>query len=152
MAHADANQGWYVGAGVGDYNARLDVLDYEYRNTAFQIFGGWRVSQYLALEGSYINLGTPQYDGLGSNNTIQGVAPWVVGTLPLGPLELFGRVGEYFYHYDTLSGLTHESFAYGGGVGTVIANRVEVRAEVDKLNAAGNYDAYAWWVTAAYRF
>jgi hypothetical protein len=37
---ADKNQGWYVGAGVGEYNASLDVVDSEYRNTVFQFFGG----------------------------------------------------------------------------------------------------------------
>ena len=39
-AQADKNQGWYVGAGVGEYNASLDVVDSEYRNTVFQFFGG----------------------------------------------------------------------------------------------------------------
>jgi hypothetical protein len=38
-AQADKNQGWYVGAGVGEYNASLDVVDSEYRNTVFQLFG-----------------------------------------------------------------------------------------------------------------
>ena len=95
-----------------------------YHNTAFQIFGGWRFSPYLALEGSYMNLGSYSEVGTSFHDDTQGFAP-------------------AFSHY-------YNDFAFGGGIGVTIANRFAVRAEADRLNLANTYDTYAWWVTLAY--
>jgi hypothetical protein len=177
-ARADQSQGWYVGGGVGEYNTYLyemtgepygtGIPDFGFHSTAFQVFGGWRFSPYIALEGAYINLGSyqPRYGQQPFHTHSQGFAPWLVGTLPLwqprssawGPIELFAKVGQYFYRYQSDFGFYappfdhyYNDFVYGAGIGTVIASRFEVRAEADKLNLTNTYDAYAWWVTLGYR-
>lgn len=58
---------------------------------------------------------------------------------PVGPFELFGRVGEYWYNYHnafitpigehvSVSNSYHH-LIYGGGIGLVVVQRVAVRLD-----------------------
>jgi hypothetical protein len=160
VARADQNQGWYVGVGAGEYNAGYH--DSGYNSFSYQVFGGWRFSPYVALEASYLDLGRDNY--YGAINGTEGFAPWVVGTLPVwkppssifDSIELFAKAGEYFWRYDAqiYGAFDHyyNDFVYGGGVGTVLSNGVEIRGEFDRMNLPYTDAANAWFVTLGYRF
>ena len=179
-AHADANQGFYLGGGVGRYDIKINTFNalsntitgYSANDTAYQFFAGYRFVPFIAIEAQYLNLGTNrEFFGGGTEltNKIYGWAPSLVATLPLGsytgpvgPLELFGRVGEYWYNYHqdfiTPAG-EHESVSntynhliYGGGIGLVVVQRVGVRLEYDVLDIQNTSSSNALWLTAQFRF
>ena len=180
-AKADADQGLYVGGGVGRYNIKINniadlgntINGYSATDTAYQFFLGYRFIPFLALEAQYMNLGTNRsFFGGGTEltNKIYGWAPWVVATLPLGPshgtpvgpIELFVRAGEYYYRYhrdfitptgefDSVSD-DFNHFVYGGGLGLVLLQRISVRLEYDELKIQHTSTSNALWLTGQFRF
>jgi hypothetical protein len=181
-AHADATQGFSLGGGVGRYDIRITnpsslantINHYSATDTAYQFFAQWRFTPSLALEGQYMNLGTNRRF-LGSDteltNRIDGWAPWLVGTVPLGsvtrsgvvgPFELFMKAGEFWYTYRsafisplgvyTSNSNTYNHFVYGGGLGLVLVQRVDVRLEYDELKIQDTDRSNALWLTGAFNF
>lgn len=170
--------GFYVGGGIGQFNLNVDnfndidsalsnVLDSD--DNAWKIFGGYRFNPHFALELAYIDLGQPgdQLTSSGSHGNyrvdIGGFAPSLVGILPVGPVELFGKIGEYYYDVDTRIDLdspgpdidtshSRNDFIWGGGVSFVVAQRVELRAEYEKIEIKNAADSDALWLNAAWRF
>lgn len=179
-ARADADQGFYLGGGVGRYDLKINsfnalsntITGYSSNDTAYQFFAGYRFIPYLAIEGQYLNLGTNrEFFGGGAEltNKIYGWAPSLVATAPLGsyhgvigPVELFGRVGEYWYNYhsDFITPIgehvsvsnTYNHLIYGGGIGLVVVQRVAVRLEYDVMNIQNTSSSNALWLTAQFRF
>ncbi|MGH8206068.1 MAG: outer membrane beta-barrel protein [Steroidobacteraceae bacterium] len=181
-ALADATQGFSLGGGVGRYDIRINspssfantIDNYSANDTAYQFFAQWRFTPYLALEGQYMNLGTNRtYFGRRSEitNKIDGWAPWLVGTLPIGsvtrsgvvgPFELFLKAGEYWYTYRsafispvgvyTSNSRTYNHFVYGGGLGLVFIQRLDVRLEYDELKIQDTDRSNALWLTGAFNF
>jgi len=166
--------GFYLGAGAGQFNAQIDDVDqldntvdnWDEDDTAYKVFGGYRLNRFLAFELDYINLGKPSGDvvpGFNVDSSVDGFAPYVVGTLPLGPyFELYGRAGYYFYDAttamtDTLDNRVEfdeesEDFVYGAGIGANIGEKFNLRFEYEKYDIQGLDDADALWLTAAWRF
>jgi OOP family OmpA-OmpF porin len=166
--------GFYVGAGAGQFNAGIDdvndvddaINSWDESDTAYKIFGGYRLNRFLAFELDYINLGKPSgavVPGFNVDKSVDGWAPYVVGTLPLNRwLELYGRAGYYFY--DANTGVTNtldnrvqlkedsEDFVYGGGIGANVGEKFNLRFEYERLDLKGLDDADALWLTAAWRF
>src|SRR5262245_15079125 len=101
VSFADNEQGLYLGAGVGVFNVKVDNVsdittiaqEFDSDDTSFKVFGGWRFGKYIAAELAYVDFGGPD-DTVGGANVkaeINGVAPYVIGTLPLGFLEVFAK-------------------------------------------------------------
>jgi len=179
-AHAGPAQGFGIGGGVGRYNIRINnpsslestINNYSANDTAYQFFAQWRFAPFLALEGQYMNLGTNRRFLGGRSeltNKIDGWAPWLVATLPLGPsigvvgpFELFLKAGEYWYTYRqafisplgvyTSNSKTYNQFVYGGGVGLVFVQHLDVRLEYDELKIQHTDTSNALWLTAAFNF
>ena len=178
-ALADNPSGPYVGGGFGQFNLHIQNLDdvgqgistiAHSDSNAWKIFAGWRFMPYLAVEGAYIDLGKPGsgYTSSGSDGRykvhIDGFAPAVVGTLPLGPVELFAKAGYYYYNVkldvnvNSLSTLGVESshsrsdFMYGGGVGVTFVEHLNIRAEYEQIDLTNYRSSDALWLTAAWRF
>ena len=180
-ARADALTGFTAGGGVGEYYLRIDnaaslgsSLDHYAANndTAWQVFAKYRFAPFIALEAQYMDLGTNRsFAGPTEyTSTIKGWAPWLVATLPLGsphgsvvgPFELFIKGGEYFYQYHddyiTPVGVyryysnNYNHFVYGGGVGLVFIQRLDVRLEYDELHIQDTDRSNALWLTAAFNF
>lgn len=181
MANAqdvDNSSGFYLGGGVGQFDLDLEHLDdvdnavqsiSKSDDNSWKVFGGYRFSPHIALELAYIDFGQPG-DQLTSGGThgnytvdIGGFAPSLVGILPLGPVELFAKIGEYYYDVhtrvdfdspgpdvDTKHG--HNDFIWGGGVSVVVAKRIELRAEYEKIEIDNADNSNAFWLTAAWRF
>jgi opacity protein-like surface antigen len=96
--------------------------------------------------------------------SFDGFAPTVIGSIPLGPVELFAKAGYYYYDVklnvnvnsiDTAhveSSHDRADFLYGGGVGVTIANHLHLRGEYEQINLANYHSSDALWLTAAWRF
>ena len=116
FAMADED-GWYVGANVGQSRAKIDdaritaqlvgagfattsIVD-DSRNSAYKLFAGYRYNKNVAMEGGYFNLGqfgftstTVPAGTLTGKIKLQGFNLDVVGTLPLTEkFSVLGRVG-----------------------------------------------------------
>jgi opacity protein-like surface antigen len=167
-AFADNERGLYLGAGVGQFNVEIDNLDdagdtvanFDSDDTSFKVFGGWRFAPFFAVELDYIDLGAPE-DTIGGTKIeteISGVAPYLVGTLPLGPIELFARVGYYFYDIEVnaqnIGSLddSDEDLAYGAGLGITLFEHLNVRLEYEIIDVSAVDDANALWLSGAWRF
>jgi len=178
-AHAQENdRGFYVGAGVGKFNVKIDDVDdtdeavqkLDDDDNSWKLFGGYRFNPYIGVELAYIDFGGPE-DSIESSGSsgdykveISGFAPYVIGTLPLGPVELFAKAGYYFYDVDISADLddlggnvfessdSDEDFLYGFGVGATFLEHLHARLEYEKIDSDAVDDADALWLSAAWRF
>jgi opacity protein-like surface antigen len=173
-AFADENAGWYLGGGVGQFKAGIDdvdqldnaVNDWNEDDTAYKLFAGYRLNKVLGFELDYINLGEPSgaaIPGYNVDASVDGFAPYVVGTIPLGKwFEVYGRLGYFFYDAkrsedSALNGRVKfkeesEDLVWGAGIGTTIADKLNVRFEYERFDLQGLDDADSLWLTAAWRF
>ena len=166
--------GFYVGAGAGQFNAGIDDVDdvdatvdeWDEDDTAYKLFAGYRLNRFLGVELDYINLGEPSgaiVPGTNLDASVDGFAPYVVGTVPLGRFfEVYGRLGYFFY--DATRGVENElgdrvefdeeseDLVWGAGIGANIGEKFNVRFEYERFDLQGLDDADALWLTAGWRF
>lgn len=161
-------EGLYLGAGVGDFSSDLDdisdvdeaELDFNDDDTAMKVFGGWRFNRFFAFQLDYIDFGESSANDalLDVTSDTRGFAPSVVGTLPLGPIELFAKAGIMWYDLDveiagspTIEDSGNDPI-FGAGIGFTVAQRLNLRAEYEVVDIEGLDDANAVWITASWRF
>jgi OOP family OmpA-OmpF porin len=175
---AENPSGFYVGAGVGQFNVNIDDIDQtdnaierlDDDDASWKAFVGYRVNPYFALEAAYIDFGKPntRSSASGSNGDyrvkIDGFAPYAIGTIPVGPVELFGKIGYYFYNVDLRadfddpvkpdidSSKSDEDLMYGVGVGATFFDHVNARLEYERIDSSRLDDADALWLSASWRF
>jgi OOP family OmpA-OmpF porin len=169
----DNESGFYAGGGIGQFDVAIDDFDdvedtvdaYDSDDSAWKLFGGWRMNPYVAFEVAYINLGSPEDEILPETElTVEtdGFAPYVVGTFPIGDwFEVFGKVGYYWYSTDLevtspigsiRDDESDSTFTWSAGFGVNIFERVNVRLEYEQFDFDATDDAEAIWLTGAYRF
>jgi OmpA-OmpF porin, OOP family len=169
--------GPYVGIGWGHFNLKLDNLDevgqqvnsiVHSGHDAWKVQAGFRFSPYFALEGDYMNFGnsSDSFQGTGSNGNynlhMSGFAPYGVLTLPIGPVEIYGKAGWLYYNSDLKVNLnggellesshSRSDFTWGGGLGVTIARHVNLSAEYDRIRIENAPDSNALWLNVAWRF
>jgi len=97
----------------------------------------------IGFELDYINLGDPSgavVPGRNVDASVDGFAPYVIGTVPLGRyFEVFGRLGYYFYDAtrgvdDGLGGRAEfdeesEDLVWGGGIGANVGESAPHRLD-----------------------
>ena len=178
QAQDDNSRGFYVGGGWGQFNVQVDDFDdtddaiarIDDDDHAWKLFAGYRFNQNFAIEAAYIDFGGPddRFSASGSSGDyrveLNGLAPYLIGTLPIGPVELFGKVGYYFYDVDLRADLddlggdvfqsnsSGEDLLYGFGVGMTFVERLNARLEYEKIDADEIADADAMWLSASWRF
>jgi len=175
----DANpSGPYIGAGWGQFDLNIKNLNdagtavgniVHSNDNAWKVFAGYRFNPYIALEAAYIDLGKPtdRFSATGSNGNyrvnISGFSPAVVGSVPLGPIELFAKIGEYYYDSkvqvdfdnpgpDINSSHHRNDLLYGGGVGVTFFDHLHVRAEYETIEIENAKHSDAFWLSGAWRF
>jgi OOP family OmpA-OmpF porin len=174
----DNSSGFYVGAGVGQFNVQIDDIDQtdnaierlDDDDAAWKAFAGYRINPYIALEAAYIDFGNPatRSEASGSSGDfrldLQGFAPYVIGTIPLGPVELFAKIGYYFYDVDLRADIddplspdidsskSDEDLLYGGGIGITFLEHLNARLEYERIDSDVLDDADAIWLSASWRF
>jgi hypothetical protein len=166
-ADVDHDTGFYLGAGLGDFSADLhkpgDVTDTHLtfnRNDAERIFGGWRFNPYVSVQLDWSDYGhsTAAASELGLTTKSDALTPSVIGTLPIGPVELFAKLGEAFYNVtanDNTSRLIDSSGhdpVYGVGLGVTIIKRLNLSAEYERIKMDSFDNADAVWLNASWRF
>lgn len=137
---ADVN-GWYVGASLGRSTIDIGIIPEDPTNTAYKLFGGYRLGA-LALEGGYVDFGDTSDDYLGAplDINVSGLDVFGVLNLPLGPIDLFGKVGLLFWDYEidiASSSFTDSDTGSDSAVGIGAAigvGSVRVRAEAEIFN------------------
>jgi opacity protein-like surface antigen len=176
----DNDEGLYIGAGFGQFNVQVDDIDdadeavssIDDDGNAWKIFAGWRLNPYFAFELNYVDFG--ENSGSTGSNTggtsgnytadLAGFQPAIYGIFPLGPVELFGKVGYYFYDVDLSLNLdninqdnfsadtSEEALSYGFGVGATFFERLNAKLEYEKVDTDIIDDLDAIWLSAAWRF
>jgi hypothetical protein len=179
VSHAQENtSGFYAGAGVGQFNVNIDDIDQtdnaierlDDDDAAWKAFAGYRINPYIALEAAYIDFGNPSTRSETSGSSgdyrvqLQGFAPYVIGTIPVGPVELFGKIGYYFYDVDLRADIddplrpdidsseSDEDLLYGVGIGATFFQHLNARLEYERIDSDVLDDADAIWLSAAWRF
>jgi len=165
-------EGLYIGGGIGDFSSSIDEvnqldqiddagIDFTDGDNATKLFAGWAFNRYFAVQGDYVDFGdqsgavSPSVNG---TSNVKGFAPSIVGTLPIGPVELFGRIGMMFYNVDVnLNGgqLIDDSandMVWSAGVGIDIADRLNLRLEYEQIDIPRFDQANAVWLNAAWKF
>ncbi len=168
FAQSDNPEGLYIGAGIGDFSSDVDGLDavddanidLDDDEDATKLFGGWRFNNFVAVQLDYVDFGgsSAATELLDITTDTKGIAPSVVGTLPLGPVELFGRAGVIFYDLEinapseSLVDVSGEDAVVGVGVGGTLLERLNLRVEYERTDIEELDDADAVWLTAHWRF
>ena len=165
-------EGLYIGGGIGDFSSSIDEvnnldqiddagIDFTDGDNATKLFAGWNFNRYFAVQGDYVDFGdqsgavSPSVSG---TSNVKGFAPSIVGTLPIGPVELFGRIGMMFYNVDVnLNGgqLIDDSandMVWSAGIGIDIADRLNLRLEYEQIDIPRFDQANAVWLNAAWKF
>jgi hypothetical protein len=176
----DNDEGLYIGAGYGQFNVNVDDIDdtdealsaIDDEDNAWKIFAGWRLNPYVAFELNYVdfgeNSGSTGSDTGGSSGNytaeLAGFQPAIYGIFPLGPVELFGKVGYYFYDVDLALNLddldednfsadtSEEALSYGFGIGGTVFERLNLKVEYELIDSDVFDDLDAIWASAAWRF
>ena len=103
-----ADNGFYLGASVGQSGVSFDEtiagenLSFDADATGFKAIAGWRFLDWLAVEGNYVDLGSGDDKVAGERieTDVDGISLSAVGFLPLGPVDLFARVGAINWNAD----------------------------------------------------
>jgi len=99
-----ADNGFYLGGSVGQSGVHIDEqnLNYDANSTGFKLIAGWRFLDWLAVEGNYVDLGSGSDKVAGEKieTDVNGVTLSAVGFLPVGPVDLFARVGAVNWNAD----------------------------------------------------
>lgn len=172
------DEGLYLGLGYGQFDVQVDDLDdadeaiqrIDDEDNAWKVFAGWRLNPYFAFELNYVDFGDPsdRIEGSGSSGDyeleLSGFQPAVYGTFPLGPVEMFGKLGYYFYDVDLRldlddlgddvfrSDTSEEAWSYGFGVGATVLERLALKLEYEKIDTDVVDDLDSIWLSGAWRF
>jgi len=184
LASAPADAEFYAGASIGDATLEasdnLDGQDFDFESsdTAFKVFGGYMFNDYVGVEVAYIDMGSLdddfRFDGgefgelkAAVDADLTGFSGQLVGQYPLGPVDLFAKVGMVMYDIDgdvdvvqVGSGdrLLRESVSDDGneliyGVGARYNfGQIGARIEYEAIDADDIDDAYMWSIGIEYNF
>jgi OOP family OmpA-OmpF porin len=185
--------GWYVGANVGQSRAKIDdariargllgsgfssvAIENDERDTAYKVFGGYRINRNFAIEGGYFDLGefgfkatTVPAGTLNGNIKLRGFNLDALGMLPITEkFSAFGRVGvNYAEARDSFTGTglvrvvdpnpskRQTNYKAGLGLQYAFSEVLAMRAEVERYrinDAVGNRgDVDLFSVGLVYRF
>jgi len=169
IASGHAAADFYVGAAVGQTTVQVELSDYDYyyyfsdeerpkldeTDTAFKLFGGYMFNDYIGVEAAYLDMGqvskTFGYDGgefsLFSGDVtvdaeLTGITVQLVGQYPIGPVDLFAKVG--FLAYDVKLIETEREY-YNGELEYIDRDRssFEGTNTVWGVGVRYNFDRYA---------
>jgi Outer membrane protein beta-barrel domain len=138
-----ADNGVYIGGSVGLAGVDIGELDYNANATGFKVIAGWRFLDWLSVEGGYVDFGSGDDDVLGETLEVDasGLTVSAVGFLPIGPVDLFGKVGVIDWDADLSDGINSfgadgTDLAYGGGVQFRLGS-LALRAEYEVFDFDG---------------
>jgi opacity protein-like surface antigen len=168
FAQEDNPEGFYVGAGLGQFNVEIDdvsdvtgtVESFDADDDTLKIFGGWRFSPNFAIELDYLDFGGAEdnISGVDVSAEIDGFAPFAILSLPAGPVELFAKAGYLFYDVEfevddfDAGDSSDEDLVYGAGLGLTLFDHLHARLEYEIIDISDVDEADALWLSGAWRF
>lgn len=188
-----ADAGFYIGGSMGETKVKDAPSAAEFdadlaaegitasssvddTDTAWKVFGGYKLNRYLAIEASYVDLGevsitsnvtTPAIGTVDTNWEALSMTAAAVGILPFAyGFELFGKAGIQYWDVDlstTPSAANTESetgtdYFYGIGAGYNLTYNIALRAEWERYNnvgdnnTTGEFDVDMWSAGVQFTF
>lgn len=137
---AAADKGIYLGASVGESGVDVNSLDFSANATGYKVIAGWRFLDWLAVEGNYIDFGTGHDTVAGDDikTNSDGLSLSAVGFLPLGPVDLFARVGAISWN----SHLSSSGIGKFGDNGTDLTYGVGAQFRILSLSLRAEYEIF----------
>jgi len=136
-------RGFYIGGSAGvseiDDDGAFNALIFDDSDTAFALFGGYKILKYLAVEGRLTSFGTFSVsDGFSTEEVdVSSYSVHAVGMIPFGTSgwELFGQLGLGSIDIDC-DGCSDETVGSAGiGIRFYPTTNLAISLQVD---------AYAW--------
>lgn len=130
----------YFGGTIGSSEARsycTGATGCEDEDTAWKVFGGYKITERLSAEATYINLGDihKTVGGTVQNSDVSAFTATAIGAMPINDqFDIFGKVGVMRWSSDNTAG--DESgfgMTYGIGAKMHISEKTKLRAEWEKL-------------------
>jgi OOP family OmpA-OmpF porin len=135
-----ADNGIYLGASVGQSNVEDGSIDFDASATGFKGIVGWRFLDWLAVEGNYVDFGSGS-DRIFDDKvevSADGLSLSAIGFLPVGPVDLFARVGAFDWSGDIRSA----ELGRGSADGTDLTYGLGVQFRVWSLSLRAEYERY----------
>ena len=165
----DNPEGLYLGAGLGDFSVTIDeiddiddaISDFDTDESSSKYFVGYRFNQFFGIQADLYDFGDSSATLLGRpiSSKTEGYGASVVGTLPIGFVELFARAGLVWYDLEVttpnISDRIDESdndVVYSAGIGFTIVHRVNLQLEYEVFDIGEFDDADAYWLNLSWRF
>jgi len=135
-----ADNGIYLGASVGQSSLQVDDFNYDASATGYKLIAGWRFLDWLAVEGNYIDFGSgdDRVEGTKIETEADGISLSAVGFLPVGPVDLFARVGAVDWSAD----LSSPGLDNGSEDGTDLTYGVGAQFRVWSLSIRAEYEMF----------
>jgi OOP family OmpA-OmpF porin len=145
-AHAAGHNGPYVGAGVGaiSFEGGEDIgLSIKNTGTAFKLFGGYQINRNLAVEGTYIDSGSPKdnvdgvtftLDATAFEASIRGIVPFsdAVSGYARAGIIAWKATGTVSNGFDSASADDDgTNFGWGAGVQFQLSLNIQGRVEYE---------------------
>jgi hypothetical protein len=135
-------------------------IDFDSDENASKYFAGWRFNRFFAVQVDKYDFGDSNLalDLLNVSAETDGWAPSIVGTLPIGPIELFARAGRIYYDLEVHLGdddvidESGDDAVYSAGIGFTLFERLNLKAEYEVVDINELDDANAAWISATWRF
>jgi hypothetical protein len=167
-----ADTGFYLGGSLGmafieaagelNVGDQIEEFDIDDDDFSWKAFVGFQFLPWLGVEGGYVDFGDVQGATPGGAVTT-GVDGWnvfVVGSLPVGPVDVFAKLGMIWWNVDVdFAGDLDDAsvdtdgndIAYGVGA-AVNFGQLGIRAELELFDVDDVDDAYLLSVGLVYRF
>ncbi len=131
---------YYFGGTIGASDAGSycsGSTNCEDSDTAWKLFGGYKISENLSAEASYVNLGDVHKTGTSGaeNSDVTALTATAVGSMPINEqFDVFGKVGAMRWSSDNTSG-SQDGFGltYGIGAKMDLNETTKLRAEWEKF-------------------
>jgi hypothetical protein len=142
-----ADNGIYLGASVGQSGVSFEDtiegedIDFDVDSTGFKGIIGWRFVDWLAVEANYVDLGSgdDRVAGTRIETDVSGISLSAVGFVPVGPVDLFARVGVIDWEAD----VTARDFGFDASDdGTDIAYGIGAQFRIWSLSLRGEYERF----------
>ncbi len=128
--------GYYVGGTIGQSEGSTycnGASACEDSDSAWKIFGGYKLFDNLSVEGAYLNLGDIRKEG--QNSDISAFAAYGVGSLPVTKkFDAFAKLGAARWKSENSDGdQSGFGMAYGVGAKMILNETTKIRAEWEKV-------------------
>jgi len=130
-----ATNPYYFGGSIGPAEGSgycSGATSCENKDTAWKLFGGYKLSDRLSAEGSYVTLG--DLHKAGENSDVSVIAVHAVTSMPVAEqFEVFGKLGAMRWKSSNTDG-SRDGFglAYGFGAKMHLSETTNLRAEWEK--------------------